>query len=65
MANLNNMCRNCARLGTDCKGTANSVWTGCVRKVHISTAKDSPYIPIMSREDLQEKGVSVEHLRGM
>lgn len=65
MANLNTMCRNCARLGTACKGTANSVWTGCIYKVPTSAEQDSPYIPIISRADLQEKGVSVEHLRGM
>lgn len=27
---LNRMCKDCARLGSDCKGTQEQVWTGCV-----------------------------------
>lgn len=30
MEKLNSMCKNCTRLGNDCQGTANQVWTGCV-----------------------------------
>lgn len=29
---MNRMCKNCARLGIDCKGTENQVWSGCVYK---------------------------------
>lgn len=28
----NPMCENCTRLGKDCDGEANFVWTGCVYK---------------------------------
>lgn len=63
MAKLNDMCKNCARLGSACKGTANSVWTGCIYKVPTSAAQDSPYIPIMSREDMEEKRVDISALR--
>lgn len=30
MAELNNMCETCARLGKDCEGTTCQTWTGCV-----------------------------------
>lgn len=29
---MNNMCKNCARLGIDCKGTECQTWSGCVYK---------------------------------
>lgn len=29
---MNSMCRNCARLGIDCKGTECQTWSGCVYK---------------------------------
>lgn len=29
---LNRMCKNCARLGIDCKGTECQTWSGCVYK---------------------------------
>lgn len=35
---LNSMCTRCARLGIDCKGTENQVWTGCVYKEDIKQA---------------------------
>lgn len=61
MDRMNTMCRNCARLGIDCNGCFNSVYTGCVYKVYTSVEEVTPYIPILSAEDLREKGVSVEH----
>lgn len=30
---VNAICWNCAKLGNGCKGTKNSVWTGCTMKV--------------------------------
>jgi len=30
---LNPMCTTCARCGVDCKGTRETVWTGCTRKI--------------------------------
>lgn len=30
---INGICSSCARLGTGCKGTTNSVWTGCVHRI--------------------------------
>lgn len=29
---MNPMCNDCIRLGKDCNGTSNPVWTGCVYK---------------------------------
>ena len=63
MNKLNHMCSNCLKLGKECKGTTCQTWTGCVFKVADSQAQTSPYIPIMSREDLEGKGVNTEALR--
>lgn len=30
MANINIMCKSCARYGADCEGTTSPIWTGCV-----------------------------------
>ena len=35
MANINIMCKSCARYGADCDGSTNPVWTGCIYKKHI------------------------------
>lgn len=29
---MNPMCKNCTRLGVDCGGEDNFVWTGCIHK---------------------------------
>lgn len=63
MEKLNHMCADCLKLGTGCKGTTCQTWTGCVRKVTTTHEHTSPYIPIMSREDLEEKGVNIDALR--
>ena len=63
MEKLNRMCSNCLKLGNDCKGTTCQTWTGCVFKAVAASERTSPYIPIMSREDLEEKGVNINALR--
>ena len=35
---MNPICNNCAKLGKDCAGTNNQVWTGCIYRV----AKEIP-----------------------
>lgn len=30
---MNPICNNCAKLGKDCAGTNNQVWTGCIYRV--------------------------------
>ena len=54
---LNRMCVDCTRLGAGCKGTKIQAWTGCLSR----TGKpiDYGYMPIMSRNDLMEKGVLI------
>lgn len=63
MEKLNRMCANCLNLGNGCKGTTCQTWTGCVFKKTAAEEQASPYIPIMSREDLEEKGVNINTLR--
>lgn len=61
MNDINRMCMDCANLGESCKGTTCHTWTGCVfRKSNVGI--DHSYIPIMSREDLKEKGVLISAL---
>lgn len=63
MMKLNRMCTSCQCLGVDCGGTAESVWTNCIyRKSAKGDADLSPVIPIMSREDLEERGVLISKL---
>lgn len=58
MDRINTMCIECIERGKSCGGTTCQTWTGCVyRKASIDC--DNSYIPIMSREDLLEKGVLV------
>lgn len=63
MKRMNRMCANCLKLGDGCKGTTCQTWTGCVFKVPSSKEQTAPYIPVMSREDLEEKGVNINALR--
>ena len=63
MEKLNRMCADCLELGNGCKGTTCQTWTGCVFKVMATKEQTSPHIPIMSREDLEEKGVNISALR--
>lgn len=63
MEKINRMCAGCLKLGNGCKGTTCQTWTGCVFKVTATKEQASPYIPIMSREDLEEKGVNINALR--
>lgn len=61
MNDINRMCTDCANLGESCKGTTCHTWTGCVfRKSNMGI--DHSYMPIMSREDLKEKGVLISAL---
>lgn len=55
---LNRMCASCQCLGTDCAGTAESVWTGCVYRKSTGP-ENSPYEPVISREVMQERGVLI------
>ncbi len=58
---LNRMCRDCASLGESCDGTTCHTWTGCVfRKSKVVI--DYSYMPVMSREDLKDKGVLISAL---
>lgn len=34
---MNRMCKTCARLGIECNGTSDTVWTGCVYKEQLYT----------------------------
>ena len=63
MEKLNRMCADCLKLGNGCNGTTCQVWTGCVRKVTATHSAASPYIPIMPRADLEEKGVNIDAAR--
>lgn len=63
MEKLNRMCADCLKLGNGCKGTTCQTWTGCVFKATAASERTSPYIPIMSREDLEENGVNISALR--
>lgn len=63
MEKLNRMCADCLKLGSGCKGTTCQTWTGCVFKATAAKEQTSPYIPVMSREDLEEKGVNINALR--
>ena len=63
MKKLNRMCANCLKLGKECEGTTCQTWTGCVFKVTATKEQTSPYIPLMSREDLEEKRVNITDLR--
>ena len=40
MANINIMCKSCARYGADCEGSTNPVWTGCIYKKPVSGTFD-------------------------
>ena len=63
MERMNRMCADCLKLGNGCKGTTCQVWTGCVRKITMAQSAESPYIPIMSRAGLEEKGVNIDAAR--
>ena len=63
MEKMNRMCADCLKLGNGCKGTTCQTWTGCVFKVTATKEQTGPHIPIMSREDLEEKGVNINALR--
>ncbi len=54
----NRMCLDCTERGKSCSGTTCKTWTGCVYR-NASTNTDNSIIPIMSREDLSEKGVLI------
>ena len=62
---LNRMCKDCLCFGKDCKGSTNSIYTGCVFKKSEPNAiysDDSHRIGI-SREELEEKGVVISKLK--
>jgi len=58
MDRLNRMCVDCTARGKSCNGTACTTWTGCVYR-KASASYESSVIPIMSIEDLMEKGVLI------
>jgi hypothetical protein len=58
---VNRMCLDCSCLGRDCIGTDNQNWTGCVYRKRVNTDKEpAAYIPVMSREELEDKGVYIQ-----
>lgn len=62
MNTLNKMCQGCVRLQKDCSGTTNQVWTGCVYR-KAGTEYQGSIIPIMPREDMEDKGVLISAVR--
>lgn len=63
---LNRMCNNCLNLNNSCKGTENFTWTGCVfRQAAKSELYDGSYLPVISTEELKEKGVLIEALKNV
>lgn len=48
---LNTMCKNCTRLGADCAGTEETVWTGCVFR---KRKKEEKQVAIISEKNIKK-----------
>lgn len=59
MSELNSMCLDCICRGTDCDGTTEQVWTGCVYR-QIKTTEPSAWIPMMMRESMESRNVPID-----
>lgn len=64
MNGLNRMCLDCTERGQSCEGTTCQTWTGCIYR-KAKTSHQSSVIPIMSRSDLEEKGVLISALKAV
>lgn len=62
MNGLNRMCLDCTERGQSCEGTTCQTWTGCIYR-KAKTDYQSGVIPVMSRGDLEEKGVLISALK--
>ena len=52
---INNMCKNCARLGIDCKGTECQTWSGCVYKENAQQALKRMLVELSDLEEVANK----------
>ena len=59
---MNNMCKDCLKLGNGCKGTDCTTWTGCVFKTTASKREDDNSRRIIGREELNERNVNIPAL---
>ena len=59
---MNNMCKDCLKLGCSCKGTDCTAWTGCVLKETASQREEDNSHRIIGREDLNERNVNIPAL---
>lgn len=44
---VNNICKDCIKLGNGCNGTTNPVWTGCVLRVTVTDISRLPACDIL------------------
>ena len=59
---MNNMCKDCLKLGCSCNGTDCTTWTGCVFKTTASSEAYDNSRRIIGREDLNERNVNIPAL---